>query len=61
ALELAVSFFGADRILFGTDFPFGPPDGSWARDELRAVAEAQMSYEDREKILHGNAERLLGL
>lgn len=61
ALELAVSFFGPDRILFGTDFPFGPPDGSWARDELRAVAEAQLSDADREKILHGNAERLLGL
>ena len=27
ALTMAIGFFGADHILFGTDFPFGPPDG----------------------------------
>jgi len=61
ALAMARAFFGADHILFGTDFPFGPEDGSWALDELRAVSEADLTHEDREKILHGNAERLLGL
>jgi aminocarboxymuconate-semialdehyde decarboxylase len=61
ALAMARAFFGADHILFGTDFPFGPEDGSWALDELRAVREADLTHEDRENILHGNAERLLGL
>ncbi len=47
---------GADRILFGTDYPF----------ESMAVASdyldrAPLSDEDRAKIGHGNAERLLGI
>ena len=61
ALALAIRFFGSEHILFGTDFPFGPPDGSWAVNELRAVRAVEISEPDREKILHGNAERLLGL
>jgi predicted TIM-barrel fold metal-dependent hydrolase len=61
ALAMAVRFFGADHILFGTDFPFGPPDGSWVRDELRALDEAPLDGPAREQIRHGNAEALLGL
>ena len=58
---IALHFFGADRILFGTDFPFGPEDGSWAVEELRAIREMDLPDEYRERILHGNLERLLGL
>ncbi len=36
-LAMARNFFGTERLLFGTDFPFGPPDGSWAVDEKRAL------------------------
>lgn len=61
ALKMAIGFFGVDHILFGTDFPFGPPDGSWVRDELRAVSAVDISAPQREQILHGNAEQLLGL
>jgi predicted TIM-barrel fold metal-dependent hydrolase len=61
ALTLAIRFFGVDHILFGTDFPFGPQDGSWVLDELRAVATVDIEPEQREQILHGNAEKLLGL
>lgn len=61
SLRLALGFFGADHIMFGTDFPFGPEDGSWAVDELRAVLAVEISDDDRERILHGNLERLLGL
>lgn len=61
ALAMAIRFFGVDHVLFGTDFPFGPDDGSWALDELRAVAELDIAEPDRQKILHGNAEKLLGL
>ncbi len=61
SLAMAIQFFGTERILFGTDFPFGAPDGSWALDERRAVETVEVSTSDREKILHGNAERLLGL
>ena len=62
AVRVALNFFGADRILFGTDFPFGPDDGeTWPLDELRTIRTMEMTESDREKILHGNAERLLGL
>jgi len=61
SLTMAINFFGADRIMFGTDFPFGPPDGSWAVDEVRAVHQAEMSDADREKIFEGNARRRLRL
>lgn len=62
AVATAIRFFGADHILFGTDFPFGPDDGeSWPLDELRAISTVDIAPDEREKILHGNAEKLLGL
>jgi aminocarboxymuconate-semialdehyde decarboxylase len=60
-LSMARNFFGTERVLFGTDFPFGPPSGSWAVDEKRAVETIEISVTDREAIFHGNAERMLGL
>jgi len=47
---------GADRILFATDSPW-----SDARKELEIFKEIPMNEEDRNKILSGNAERILGL
>jgi aminocarboxymuconate-semialdehyde decarboxylase len=62
AVKVAVDFFGADHILFGTDFPFGPDRGErWPLDELRTIRTMPMPEEDRENILHGNAQRLLKL
>jgi aminocarboxymuconate-semialdehyde decarboxylase len=61
ALTMGIKFFGVDHILFGTDFPFGPPDGSWVRDELRAVSAVDVTPEQRDRILYGNAQQLLGL
>jgi predicted TIM-barrel fold metal-dependent hydrolase len=61
SLAMAINFFGTERILFGTDFPFGPPSGSWAVDEKRAAETIEISAADREAILHGNAERMLRL
>jgi uncharacterized protein len=55
-LRCALDVFGADRILFSVDHPFG--------DTARATAflhRAPVSDEVREKIAHANAERLLGL
>jgi hypothetical protein len=55
-LRCAIDTFGADRVLFAVDHPFS--DGAEARRWLDA---ARISDEDRAKIAHGNAERLLGL
>ena len=62
AVRLALNFFGADRILFGTDFPFGPDNGErWPLDELRTIKTMLIDEADRAKILYGNAARLLKL
>ena len=47
---------GADRIMFSTDHPYG------SMEEARAFLDRlPVSPADKEKISHGNAERLLGL
>ena len=47
---------GIDRILFSIDYPYvaNPPGVRWMED-------VPLSTEDREKILSGNAKRLLKL
>ncbi len=55
-LECTLAVFGADRIMFSVDYPF--EDMREARDFLDA---APLAPADKEKIAHGNAERLLGL
>lgn len=45
-----------DRLLFGSDMPWHRP--SW---ELRLLSTLDLRQEDREKILFGNAVKLLGL
>lgn len=55
-IEYAVSMLGADRVFYGSDAP--------GRDVLCQVSKvmcADISSEDREKILYKNAERLLRL
>lgn len=57
-LRHAVEVMGVDRVLYSTDYPFVyHPDGT-ARQFLE---EAPLSFEDRAKVAHGNAERLLKL
>jgi predicted TIM-barrel fold metal-dependent hydrolase len=47
---------GIDRILFSIDYPFveNSPGTEW-------MASIPLSSEDRNKILHGNVQRLLKL
>ena len=56
ALLCSVMEMGADRVLFSVDYPFvdNPPGVEWMKT-------VPLGNEDREKILHGNAERLLKL
>ncbi|MGI8679613.1 MAG: amidohydrolase family protein [Jatrophihabitans sp.] len=55
-LQCALTVLGADRIMFSVDHPFA--------DSAKGTAflqDAPLSPADREKIAHGNVERLLGL
>ena len=55
-LLCALLTFGADRLMFSVDYPFS--DNAQGRHFLDS---APISDADREKLAHGNAERLLGL
>lgn len=57
-LTEAVDILGAERILFGSDFPWGAQDISW---EKTKVTKAQISLPDKRKILSENARNLLDL
>ncbi|MBZ5534229.1 MAG: amidohydrolase [Acidobacteriia bacterium] len=56
ALELAVSFAGADHILAGSDYPHAIGSIPKMLESLQAM---QVPEEDRKKILGGNAKSLL--
>lgn len=58
ALRANVSVFGADHVLFGTDTPPLPHE---VADLVRTVTDLDMSTQDTDDILTGNAVRLLGL
>ena len=47
---------GVSRFLFGTDFPMWNP-----KEELARFLKLDLSTEEREAILHKNAEQLFGL
>ncbi len=55
-LRCALEVLGSDRVMFSVDHPFS--DSTPATAYLRA---APVDAEVREKIAHGNAERLLGV
>jgi uncharacterized protein len=56
AFTAMLTTFGADRILFSVDYPFG--DNRSAVDFLMALP---LAPRDRDKIAHANADALLGL
>jgi uncharacterized protein len=62
AMECGLAFFGADRILFGTDMPFDPEQGTgFIRETIAAMERMRTTDEARGKIYEGNARRLLRL
>lgn len=58
ALDYLISLVGPDRVLLGSDFCF---DMSYERPVEFVTEHAGLSKTDQERILSGNARRLLGL
>jgi 2,3-dihydroxybenzoate decarboxylase len=52
----AVLEVGADALMFSVDYPFES-----SREAVTGFEQTTLSAADREKIAHGNAERLLGI
>ena len=55
SLEL-IRLYGADRVLFGTDYPMWVP-----KDELRFFNSLGLTEKEKELILYRNAQKLFGL
>ena len=62
ATECALSFFGADHVLFASDAPYDPEQGPmYIRETIKVLDELDVSDAERNKLYHGNAEKLLHL
>lgn len=61
-LRCVMDFFGPGRMVFGTNYPYGPEDGcAFVRNSLEAIDDLGLPAEDRDRILGGNAARILGI
>jgi predicted TIM-barrel fold metal-dependent hydrolase len=57
-----IDFFGCDHVLFGTDCPFDPMGGPlFIREIIKVLDEIDVAEDERKKIYHLNAERMLKL
>ena len=60
AMPCGYSFFGPDRMIFGTDYPFGPEAGEdFIRTNLAGVKALNIPEEHMRKILGENAKKIL--
>jgi aminocarboxymuconate-semialdehyde decarboxylase len=61
-LRCVLDFFGVERMVLGTNYPYGPEEGCvLAKNSLKAIEELGLGKDEREKILGGNAEKILRL
>jgi uncharacterized protein len=61
-LEIALEFFGRERVLFGTDTPFDTSGGQYFTAEtLRSIQDMSVSADVRKAVLSGNAIKALHL
>jgi predicted TIM-barrel fold metal-dependent hydrolase len=55
-------FFGAEKVLFGSDMPFDPEKGTaYIRWTIKIIDNLDISTAERQMIYEGNARRLLKL
>ena len=61
-LRCVKDFFTPDRMVLGTNYPYGPEEGCvLLKNSLKAIDGLDLSPTDKQKILGGNAARILGV
>jgi predicted TIM-barrel fold metal-dependent hydrolase len=61
-MELGLSFFGVDQVLFASDFPFDPEKGTFnIRETIKDIDGLAIPEAQRTQIYEGNARKLLRL
>jgi aminocarboxymuconate-semialdehyde decarboxylase len=61
-LRCVKDFFGPDRMVLGTNYPYGPEEGCvLVKNSLKAIDGLELNAIDKEKILGGNAARIVGV
>jgi aminocarboxymuconate-semialdehyde decarboxylase len=60
AIPCGYAFFGSERMLYGSDYPFGAEAGEdFIRENLACVQGMYIPPEEKAKILGGNAKKML--
>ncbi len=60
ALELAMDFYGADHVLFGTDAPLGILPAGATREICDAICAMDIADQDKQAIFVDNYRQILG-
>jgi aminocarboxymuconate-semialdehyde decarboxylase len=55
-MKFAIEYYGADHVMYGSDYPCWSPAAA-----LEMLDQIGLSKTDQEKVLNGNARRILGL
>ena len=59
AFPCGYAFFGAERMLYGSDYPFGAESGEdFIRENLACVKAMAIPQKEKEMILGGNAQKM---
>jgi predicted TIM-barrel fold metal-dependent hydrolase len=62
AIECAKEVFGVEKIIFGTDYPFGPSDGILRLEKYPGIVEdTSFTTEEKELVFEENISKLLKL
>lgn len=60
AMRCGLEFFGAERVMYGTDFPMGPAGGEdWPVEVLDTIRFLGLDAADLDLILSGNLHRIV--
>lgn len=61
-LRCVKDFFTPERMVLGSNYPYGPEEGCiLLKNSLKAIDGLELAPADKEKILGGNAAKILGI